>query len=221
MIKRIFLIFFLIPILMIGSSVPSKPKVLLASILIPGGGEFLLGHRKTAISMFVAEGLVWAGYFSFRWYGGNIRNNYMQQASSYAGAYSGTNDDNYWDAVEWYLNTEGYNRKVREDARELYPDNWEEQQRYIEENSYTGIYEWDWTNLDSQYDFYRKMRVDSRQMFQNASFVALGAIVTRVVSLAWTVKSLRDLPAMENVQPEIEFTPYSWQVGFRIDGLFR
>jgi len=194
----------------------SKPKVILASILIPGGGEYLLGNKKVALSMFISEGLIWAGYFSFNWYGNNIKNNFMDYAGDISGANSHYESENYWDAVEWYVTAESYNLKVREDARQQFPNDWEAQQRYIEENSYTGDYAWDWTNKESQFDFYKSMRTNSRQMFQNASYLISGAVLTRVVSFVWTVNSIRQLPAMQNVEPEININQNSYRVGFSL-----
>ncbi|MGC9366761.1 MAG: hypothetical protein ACP5FK_06935 [bacterium] len=219
--NRIIIFLLILPQLVMAGSTPSNPKVLLASVLLPGAGEYLLGNKKVAYSMFAAEALIWTGYFSFKWYGNRITDNYRMYASEYAGAYSGATDDDYWDAVEWYVNAEEYNRSVREEARELYPDDWEAQQRYIDEHSYTGSLAWDWNNYNSQYGSYRSMRVDARQMFQNASFVAIGAIVNRVVSLAWTFNSLRNLPISGEVEPDLRFSPNSWQVGFKINGVFK
>ncbi|MBN2364219.1 hypothetical protein JXL83_08815 [candidate division WOR-3 bacterium] len=202
-------------------STPSRAKVLFASLLIPGGGEYLLGNKKAALGFFIAEGLVWTGYLSMRWKGNSIQNNYRIYASDIAGAYYSERNETYWDAIEWYQSAESYNLKVREDARKLYPDDYDAQLRYIQENSYTGSYAWDWNGKLSQYDYYRGMRRNSREALQNASYILSGAILTRVVSFAWSFNSLRRISNERVILPEIDFDSESYKIGISITGLYR
>ena len=51
----------------------SRPSILKAaalSALLPGLGEYYLGHRTKAKYFFGAEALTWVGFFAFRTYGG-------------------------------------------------------------------------------------------------------------------------------------------------------
>lgn len=201
-------------------SAPSRSKVLFASILVPGAGEYLLGNKKAALGLFIAEGLVWTGYLSMRWKGNSIINNYRMYAGDNSGAYSGERSETYWDAVEWYENSESYNLKIREDARKLYPDDYDAQLRYIQENGFSGSYAWDWSGRQAQYDFYRGMRRNSREALQNASYIISGAILTRVVSFAWTINSLRRMSNDRVILPEIDIKEESYSIGISISGLY-
>lgn len=201
-------------------SAPSRAKVIFASILLPGAGEYLLGNKKAALGLFIAEGLVWTGYFSMRWRGNSIINNYRIFAHDNAGAYSGERSEGYWDAVEWYVNSESYNLKVREDARKMFPDDYDAQLKYIQENGYFGSFAWDWNGKTSQYDFYRGMRQNSREALQNASYILSGAILTRVVSFAWTVNSLRRMSSERVILPQIDIREDSYSFGISISGIY-
>jgi hypothetical protein len=160
----------------------SMPLALFLSSAVPGAGEYYLGSRSRSKVFLGIEVAAWASYLAFTYQGRRVRDNYKLFASANAGAYGGSESELYWNAVEWNATNEAYNEGVREDARALYPDDWEKQQQYIKEHVFEGDLAWSWENAGSIEEF-RRLRRESRNAFQYAVYSTGFALLNRLASL--------------------------------------
>ncbi len=160
----------------------SLPLALFLSSAVPGAGEHYLGSRSRSKVFLGVEVAAWASYLAFTYHGRRARDNYKLFASANAGARRGFDSEVYWNAVEWNATNEAYNESVREDARALYPNDWERQQEYIKEHMYEGDLAWSWEDAGSIEEF-RRLRRESRNAFQYAVYSTGFALLNRLASL--------------------------------------
>lgn len=158
----------------------STRKAMALSALLPGLGEHYMGYKSDAIRAYVIEGAIWLTYLGMRWYAGVLTNDYILYAHVHSGAKTGS-DELYYDAVEWYNDLDAYNEYIRQEARELYPDDTESRLRYIEENKLSEDLRWSWDN-DSKWSKYRNLRKEKREVLQRVSYCIGAAILNRVIS---------------------------------------
>ncbi|MEO0253898.1 MAG: hypothetical protein ABIN20_00540 [candidate division WOR-3 bacterium] len=153
------------------------------SLLIPGLGEKIYGNDREFIILFTGEISLLSFYFYDFKTKKEIREDYKIFAFNKAFAYAGTDDENYWNAVENYYNYDIYYEYLLREARALYPDNpliWEE---YARENSVP--YRWAWKDTTSWDEFLhrreRERKIESRmKLFQGfiISYHIFSAIYT-------------------------------------------
>ena len=164
----------------------STKKALALSLLLPGLGEQYMGHKKSAIRAYAIEATIWSAFFGGRWYAGVLKDDYILYAHSNSGALIGKDED-YYDAVEWYPNLEGYNTYISEKARDLYTEEdygkkaRELQLEYIEEHSLSDALAWKWAD-EQKWNKYRELRKKKRSVLQNTSYRVFAAILNRVAS---------------------------------------
>ncbi len=158
----------------------SQKKALALSLLLPGLGEQYMGHKKDAIRAYAIEATIWSVFFGARWYAGVLTDNYTLYAHSNSGAHTGK-DEEYYEHVEWYQNLEAYNTGVREEARSLYPNSRENQQKYIDEHSLSNTLAWDWTD-EKKWGKYQELRKERRTVLQHAGYCVGVAILNRISS---------------------------------------
>jgi len=156
----------------------SIPKAMMYSIMVPGWGDIYAGNKGTGKLLLGAEIAIWFAYFGFQYYGNIQKKDYMQYAHSNANSNLARKNEEYYDAVEVYRTSDDYNTYIREEARDLYPDNPELQNKYFEENGYFGENEWQW-NANESFMKYRHLRVTARETFQKAVFMTGFAILNR------------------------------------------
>jgi len=121
-------------------------KAMLLSLLIPGLGEYSLGHRSRAYLFFGVEAATWITYATFHVQGADAKQSYKEWARLLAGV-SERNDDNFYRTVGNYISSDGpfsANEQVRREARSRYPNDREAQEQYVQENGYFGSDAWTW-----------------------------------------------------------------------------
>jgi hypothetical protein len=156
-------------------------KYIIASLAVPGAGEmWMKSHLKGEIFLWT-DAAVWVAYGTMTTIG-NSRN---QSAKLFAREFSGSSmaqrTDDYYTALERYPNSDMYNEDVRRDARELYPNDPDQQRAYAASHSYTGDNAWAWGSDSLRYNYWRQ-RKSSRSVLHTAGFVIGAALVDRLAS---------------------------------------
>jgi hypothetical protein len=157
---------------------------MLMSLVVPGTGELYLGSPGRAAIFFVAEAAIWTSYAIFESQGNHRTDLYRQFASIHAGVPT-REDDEFYRVMSNYIASDGpysANERIRREARALYPNDLEEQQRYYQENAYTGENAWEWDS-EASFDRFSEMRSSSLDSYQYAN-LSLGLLVAnRIVSV--------------------------------------
>ncbi len=142
----------------------------LLSFLLPGAGEYYLGHRKRATYFFVAEGLIWTSFAAFRIYGDWKEDDYIRLGETRAGASLEGKDDEFLGLVGFYNSVDEYNTAGRVIApeRPFYDPN--------DPSTY-----WRWASEADRQRF-RELRNESRESYRRADFALGAALLNRIVS---------------------------------------
>jgi len=145
-------------------------KAVLLSALVPGGGHYYLGQKRTARFFFAGEALTWIGFASFKLYGDWKEDDYIEFAAAKANAQLEGRDDEFVDLVGFYTDTREYNTlgRIFEQDRPFFPD--------------TPENHWQWKNAEDRRQF-RDLKNQSRESDRRADFMLGVAIVGRVVSI--------------------------------------
>jgi hypothetical protein len=147
-------------------------KAGLLSAVLPGAGQFYNGHRQKAWLMAGVEAGIWTTYFVFD-HRGDSR---MASSREWAGIYAGTegeHDDNYWQSLSLFLDSDAYNDSRYREARAL-------------QEPVSGLVgaddAWQWVNNDRRYG-YAKLRADGNSSYDRRDFMILFAVLNRAVSV--------------------------------------
>jgi hypothetical protein len=174
------------------SVAPDEPEsnsriAMLYSLILPGLGEYTLGHHDRAKVFFVAEGAIWTSYAVFQVQGSHRKSIYQEFAAVHAGVPK-RNDDEFYRIIGNYVSSDGpfsANEQVRREARAYYPDDRAQQEAYIQEHAYTGNDSWQWDS-DATFSRYQDMRDASLSAYHNSEF-SLGLLVAnRLISVVDT-----------------------------------
>ncbi len=151
-------------------------KAALFSSLIPGGGQYYLGKRKTARYFFAAEALTWLGYLSFKTYGNWKQDDYIEYASIHANANLEGKSEEFLAWVGFYSNIREFNGFGRA---------WDPERPYLED---TPENHWEWQSTEERRTF-RNLKNRSLEAFRRSDFMIGVAILDRVVSVIDAVRS--------------------------------
>jgi len=179
-------------------------KALALSALIPGAGEYYLGHRGRARIFFSGEALSWIGFGSFRMYGHWRKEDMIRWARDRAGAELSGKSDFYQDMVGFYDDIDQYNNfgRVMDPERPYLIDN-------------PGNH-WRWQDtLDMK--AYRDLKNQSREAYRRANFMIGAMVVNRLVSVIDVFQMVlrsrgkfdESLAATEPARWRIQFDPGS------------
>jgi len=167
---------------------PSNSRVaMLYSLLLPGLGEYALGHHDRAKVFFVAEGAIWTSYAIFQVQGNHRKDLYQEFAHVNAGVPQ-RNDDEFYRIIGNYVSSDGpfsANEQIRREARANYPDDRAKQEEYYQEHSYTGDDTWTWQS-QALLDTYQDMRDASESAYHKSDFSLGLAIANRLISVVDT-----------------------------------
>jgi len=146
------------------------------SALVPGGGQYYLGNRRTARYFFAAEAITWIGYAALRTYGNWRRDDYIRFAAVNANAQLDGKSDDFIDLVGFYSDIRDYNTLGRafDPEREYLPD--------------TPENHWEWQSYDDQREF-RDLKNRSREAYRRSDFMIGLAIIDRIISVVDAVRS--------------------------------
>ena len=164
----------------VGLAFSNNQKAMVASALIPGTGEWLLGHKMKAEIFLWLDGAVWLTYAGLSWYG----NSKEHDARIFATQWSGANLDQkpeYYKTLERYDNSSDYNTDIIREARSIYPDSIEAQKEYLAKNGYFEDEAWDWDSDSSRMTYYYK-RKSARTTIHQAGLILGGVLMNRLIS---------------------------------------
>jgi hypothetical protein len=159
----------------------SLAKAMLFSTLLPGAGELYMGYKTRAKVAMTAEAAVWTAYGFFRYQGSLREDTYKEMAEINAGVY-GERDDDYYEAIAYYLSNEDYNVDILREARFYYPYDRDLQLEYWETNGYFDENAWAWNTLQAMEE-YRDVRTESRKSHRRATLMLGFAVLNRMVSV--------------------------------------
>ncbi len=155
---------------------------IIASTLLPGLGQLIQGEKSKARIFFIAEGAIWTSYLGFNYFGNKIDQSAKAFAIDHTGGNPAQRDDDYFDALEDYFNSDYYNLEVERMASLLYPNDPEQQQEYIERHGYFGADEWEWDSLSNRSIYWERRRA-ARENLRRARFMPGFSIINRIVSV--------------------------------------
>jgi hypothetical protein len=157
----------------------SLAKTILLSTLLPGAGEYYLGHRTKAQYFFAAEAVTWISFASFRTYGNWKRDDMVKYARDYANANLDDKGDEFEDWVGFYESIDQFNELGRAtDDRPYLPG--------------TDQYYWRWESAQ-QRAVYRDIKNSYRGSHRRASFMIGVAIANRIISVIDSYRSFRHI----------------------------
>jgi hypothetical protein len=154
----------------------SSKKAALYSALLPGLGEYYVGHKKKARYFFAAEAMSWIAFFGFRTYANWKEDDYINLARLNAGIDLEGRPDWLVDFVAFYDDIHQYNELGRALDRS---------RPYLEDNADNH---WAWDSPDDKAAFRQiKNRADE---FQRRATFAIGAMV--VLRIASVIDAIHD-----------------------------
>jgi hypothetical protein len=155
---------------------------ILASAILPGWGEAIIGKTSQAKVFFIVEGTLWVSYAGFNYFGNKTLSSSRAFAVDHSGANPARTDADYYDVLEDYQSVDDYNLEIERNAGLYYPDDPARQQDYINENGYFGADAWSWDTSTSRTEYWQNRR-RARENLQRASFMSGFALINRLVSV--------------------------------------
>ena len=175
------------------ASAPRKVSMIKAglySALLPGLGEYYVGHRSKAKIFFVVEAATWVSFFSLHFYGNWKEDDLVQFAAENANANLENKNDEFRDWVGFYDDIDQFNSlgRVQDQDRAYLVDNAENH--------------WRWQSAEAQ-STYRYLKNRSREAYRRRDFMVGLAVVNRLVSI---IDAIRDA---KRSQREIKGSEFS------------
>jgi hypothetical protein len=162
-------------------AISPNQKAMVASVLIPGTGEWLLGDKTKSEIFLWLDGAIWLSYGGLSWLGNSKENNARLFAKASAGADLNQKKEEYYRLLENYRNSDEYNTVIMREARNIYPDSVEAQKEYLAKHGYYGEAEWKWASDSARFTYFYQRR-SVRITLHQAGLVLGGALINRFVS---------------------------------------
>lgn len=169
----------------VGTQAPqSSPRggAILASMVLPGTGQMMLGSAKRGEGLLWLDGGLWALWSGFSWYSSAREHDARLFAGREAGADLTRKESRYYRALERYDNADEYNEGVRADARDMYPDDPQRQHDYYQSQGYFGAQAWNWSSDSARFDYW-ETRKSGRTAALRAQFATGALLLNRLVSV--------------------------------------
>ncbi len=185
----------------VGAADKPNTGAVIASGILPGSGEWLLGNRTKAEVFLWVDGIFWFVWGTAYWYGSTQNNNAKLYAVSSAGA-SNNQKENYYALLEDYDNSDEYNDLILREARQRYPDTlpdaYEKRQEYLTKHGYFGDAAWNWQPDSLRFDYW-SIRRSARVALQRASFALGSLILNRIVSVVDIIFFTKEKPLSNKI----------------------
>jgi len=194
--------------LFIFSITPIKGALL--SLLIPGLGEKMAGNDEEFFLLLTGEISLLSFYFYDFRTKREIRQNYKIFAFERAFAFAGTDDENYWNAVENFYDYPSYYEYLLREGRAIYPDNPLKWEQYASQNSVP--YKWAWRDTTS-WDEFLHMREKERKIESRMRLFEGFVISYHIFSAIYTFIHLK--LKQKNLELKGEFNPIKNKAGIR------
>ncbi len=180
----------------------SRGKALLLSLILPGAGEYYLGHKKTAIGFMIAEIGFWAGYF----WTGHRYTTMVKDSRNWAYLFAQVNPDGeypeeFWRAVGSYDNV------------------YENNQRQLIDRNLNGVFDenqffWDWLDDEQRFQ-YNRLRIKAKDFKNLRNSIAFTFFVNRVLSLIDVIR-ISNQEKKKNLSWNIRYIDTGFVRGFGI-----
>lgn len=175
------------------------------SLLLPGWGQSHLGHKTRGLVFMGVEAATWMGaglsYIEASW----EQDNYRGLALNKAGIDVSGSSRDFQDDVGGYMSSDDFNTYIRQLARYYYPDDPVAQQQYYQQHAVPEGSGWNWSS-EAERLAYRDALRESREWYRRTTYIAMFAVVNRVVSAIDA--ALLD-PARPGVYTDISFPEVS------------
>ena len=172
---------------------PSKAKALLLSVGLPGAGQYYSGRTTRAKVFFLAEAAIWTSFVVFEVQGHLRKDNYIEFAELTAGVNAEGKPDDFYRALGQYMRSDpgpaSYNEDVRREARQLYPNDKQAQEQYLQENGYFGADAWEWQSAEDQ-AHYKSLRKKSQFSYEKAKYMLGLAVANRLLAAMDAARSV-------------------------------
>ena len=171
---------------------------MLKSAVLPGWGE-LSNNNKAGYAFIASELIFWSSKFYFIQEGKIKETESINFAIKYAGIESiSSYSDKFYEDLKRYSSygyeSGGYNAFIVDQAENIYPDDYNAQQEYIQDHIYSDDFFWDWESKDKrkEYGILRK-RITQYADYSKTMTGAIIAnhIVSALHSLISTAKKKR------------------------------
>ncbi len=147
---------------------PSAAKTIGASLLVPGWGQHLTGHRGRATAFLAAEAALIATWIGFRVQGEVRQDRYVDYAERFAAVQDARDkSDGYYRNLGRYLNAADYEDDLARDARARFGNDIEQREAYVAARRPSAEEAWQWDSRAHR-DTFVEMRKASRSSFQHA-----------------------------------------------------
>ena len=177
---------------------PQKKSVFLAvvaSLVLPGAGEWYAGSFESGKYYMIAEGGLWLTYAGFRTYSTWLRHDAEQYALQHAQTDISNKDDKYAVDVGNFMTTDEYNlTRIRNAEYDL---------MYVD-NSNT----WSWDS-DANRARFKDIRIRSDRIKNNSNFVIAVVVVNHLLSAFSAGKKAANYNRSLSEERSVEIQPYA------------
>ncbi|NIT57346.1 MAG: hypothetical protein GWN00_14270 [Aliifodinibius sp.] len=138
-------------------------KNVFLSLLLPGLGEWTMGHKGLGKAFLGAEVTLWLGFLASRQYMNVLQNDMQAFAAVHAGVSSADKDDQFWIDVGTAMSLQEFNSEklLERDLEATYPEG--------------QSYDWQWDSRDNRLNYVdrRLTRLD----WERVSTIIIGGVV--------------------------------------------
>ncbi len=177
----------------------SPAKAVAWSLLLPGLGDWKLGHRDRATVFFAVEGVIWASFAAFEIQGHDLEEEYQDLAVRFAGVSRTGLSDEFYATIRDYDASDDYEADIKTEGRiELFPDNIgsEAIEQYFIDNRVADYEPWLWASFDRRIQ-YSETRSASKTAYRRADYMIAAAVANRVVSAVFAFAAARSVDQHE------------------------
>jgi hypothetical protein len=185
----------------------SPTKAVLYSLLLPGLGDWKLGHRDRATAFFAVEGVIWASFAWFQVQGGDLEDEYQSLAVQFGGVSRTGHSDEFYATLRDYDNSDDYESVIKTDGRFEYLRalSSEELEQYFIDHRVDDYEPWLWESTERRLQ-YSEQRSASKTAYRRADYMIAAAAANRVVSAVFAYAAARSA-AQHEVGLNVDMSP--------------
>lgn len=182
----------------------SPAKAVMWSLLLPGLGDWKMGHRDRASVFFGIEGVIWVSFAAFQIQGNDLEEQYQSMAVRFAGVTSTDHSDDFYATIRDYDSSEEYEADIKNEGRD-YDTGSEALDQYFIENRVDDYQPWLWASHERRLQ-YSETRSASKTAYRRADYMIAAAAANRVVSAVFAYAAARSASKHE-VGLDLDISP--------------
>lgn len=173
----------------------SVGKAFLLSLLVPGTGEYMNGHKGYGRFFFGAELLLWGSVIANREYVDILRDEYRAFAVEHAGLSPSGKDPDFWNNIGKYDDLYSYNEQRRRERNinAIYPE--------------TGAYFWSWDSRSNRF-VYDGRRISSNEIANRDTYFYAAIVLNHLVS------GINAMRLARKHNRSLSYAPGGWNLRF-------